>query len=256
MKYLITGNKGFIGTNLTNYLLSKNEKVVGIDYPDDIYDSVPDHAGIDIIVHLAAETNVRTSIDNPENTIIKNTVSTLHMLEVAKQNNAHFIFASSCGAASSTNPYSASKLAGEAICKAYRRSYDMKVSVLRFSNVYGPHSDHKESVIAKFIKAKLNNEPVTIFGSGHQMRDFIHVSDVCKAIHECWDNYTEISSGTLTSINTIIEMLDIKDIINDSPIEGEVFHPETFGWSGCEVGLKEGLASTLDWFSKLKNLIN
>lgn len=249
MKYLITGNKGFIGTNLTNYLQSRNEEVIGIDYPIDLCCIQPLPKS-DIIVHLAAETNVRDSILDPNKVFIRNCQSTINLLNHAKEINSRFIFASSCGAISPINPYAASKTACESLCIAYRKSYNMDISILRFSNVYGPYSKHKDSVITKFIKQKLNNEPVTINGSGHQMRDFIHVQDICKAIYECSDNFAEISTGRLTSINTITEMLDIKDVIYDSPIEGEVFHPKTVKWPGYQINLKDGLKSTLKWFQE------
>lgn len=249
MKYLITGHRGFIGTNLVNYLEERNHEIIGIDYPDDLCERVAEPINVDVIVHLAAETNVRQSIINSGN-FLRNCKSTYVALEYARVNGAKFIFASSCGAANPINPYAASKAACEALCIAYRESYHMNISILRFSNVYGPHSKHKDSVIAKFIKQKLNNEPVTINGSGHQMRDFIHVQDICKAIYECSDDFAEISTGRLTSINTIVEMLDIKDVIYDSPIEGEVFHPETVKWPGCQINLRAGLESTLKWFQE------
>jgi UDP-glucose 4-epimerase len=249
VKYLITGHKGFIGTNLINYLQERNEKVIGLDYPDDLCERVAEPLDIDIVIHLAAETNVRKSIINSGN-FLRNCKSTYVALEYARINYAKFIFASSCGAANPINPYSASKLAGEAICKAYRESYMMDISILRFANVYGPYSKHKDSVIAKFIKQKLNNEPVTINGSGHQTRDFIHVQDICKAIYTAHEDFSTIATGHLTSVNSIIEMLNIKDVIYDSPIEGEIFHPETERWSGCEVKLEQGLAETLKWFEE------
>ena len=248
MKYLITGHKGFIGTNLVNYLEKYGEEVVGLDYPNDVVDNIPGHTNVDVVIHLAAETNVRNSIITPKFTFTRNCISTIHMLDVAKRNSAKFIFISSCGAANPTNPYSASKVAGEALCHAYRKSYNMNISVLRLSNVYGPHSNHKDSVIAKFIKQKLANEPVTINGSGHQKRDFVHVDDVCKAIHECSEDFAEISTGKLTSINTLVELLEIDKVIYDSPIEGEIFHPETQRYKDLMIQLENGLKSTLNWF--------
>ena len=218
MKYLITGHKGFIGTSLVNYLENRGEEVVGVDYPNDLCEVRP-LPPVDIIVHLAAETSVRKSIQMPT-MFIRNCGSTINVLNEACRSEAKFIFISSCGAANPTNPYSASKVAGEALCQAYRKSYNMDISVLRLSNVYGPHSNHKDSVIAKFIKQKLANEPVTINGSGHQKRDFVHVDDVCKAIYECSEDFAEISTHKLTSINTLVELLKIDKLIYYSPIEG------------------------------------
>ena len=157
MNYLITGHKGFIGTNLTNYLYSNGEEVVGLDYSDcDLCDGFPNifwSKKLDTIIHLAAETDVRKSISHPVQTFLRNTKSTINILELATARNAKLIFASSCGAPYSPSPYTASKLACEAICKAYRESYNLNVVILRFPNIYGPYSDNKSSVIPKFIKA-------------------------------------------------------------------------------------------------------
>ena len=129
------------------------------------------------------------------------------------------------------------------------KTYGMDITILRLSNVYGPNSIHKESVISKFIKLKLNNKPITIYGTGHQARDFIHVSDVCRAIHECYGEYYEISTGQLTSINTIAEMIGCK-VEHSDPINGELFHPETKQWSGYKIDIKDGLESTIRWFEE------
>jgi len=247
MKYLITGHKGFIGTNLTNYLESVWDEVVGIDYPSDLCKIQANKLDIDIVVHLAAETNVRNSIDNPE-IFIRNCQSTQTALEFARLNNVPFIFASSCSAINTTNPYAASKAAGEALCRAYHKSYELDTRILRFSNIYGPYSKHKESIITKFIKAKLSGEPVVVYGTGHQKRDFIHVLDVCKAIHETNSDIIDISTGHLTSINSIIEILGIKNVEYAPAIDGEIFSPQTTAWPGCEVSLEKGLMSTLEWF--------
>lgn len=256
MKYLITGHKGFIGTNLVNYLQDRGEHVVGLDIDDcDLCNGYPTilmdlKYHIDIVVHLAAETSVLRSIGTPDWAFLRNCESTVKMLEFARSKNAKFIFISSCGAQNPINPYAASKVAGEALCQAYRKSYNMDISILRLSNVYGPHSNHKDSVIAKFIKQKLANEPVTINGSGHQKRDFVHVDDVCKAIHECSEDFAEISTGKLTSINTLVELLKIDKVIYDSPIEGEIFHPETQRYKDLMIQLENGLESTLNWFQE------
>lgn len=249
MKYLITGHKGFIGTNLVNYLQLYGEVVEGIDRPDDLRTKVPSTSDIDVVVHLASETDVRRSIERPKLFFDSNISLMFSALQIAKMNNARLIFTSSCGASNPINPYAASKLACEALCQTYRHSYQMDISILRLSNVYGPHSKHKSSVIAKFIKQKLSNESVTIYGTGHQARDFIHVQDVCKAIYHVSDDFT-VSTGRLTSINYVTELLGIKNIVYESPIIGEVFHPTTICWPGYEISLEQGLSETLKWFEE------
>jgi len=89
------------------------------------------------------------------------------------------------GASELQSPYSASKLACEEFCTTYRQTFGVKVNVLRLSNVYGPHSIHKTSVIAKFIKQCINRKDLEIFGDGMQTRDFVHVDDVIDTIINC-----------------------------------------------------------------------
>ena len=121
---------------------------------------------IDVVVHLAANTGVAPSVENPREDMENNILGTLNMLEAARRHKVkRFIFASSGApigeceppiheemAPHPVSPYGASKLAGEGYCSAYYRSIGLETVVLRFGNVYGPGSTHKSSVIAKFIK--------------------------------------------------------------------------------------------------------
>ena len=81
-----------------------------------------------------------------------------------------------------TSPYGASKLAGEAYCSAFAGSYGLPTVALRFSNVYGPYSYHKGSVVAAFCKPALAGEPLVVYGDGSQTRDFVFVEDLCRGI--------------------------------------------------------------------------
>ena len=83
---------------------------------------------------------------------------------------------------SPSSPYGASKVACEAYCMAFSKSYNLNVKCLRFSNVYGPNSWHKESIVATLFKNILKRKDTTIFGDGSQTRDFIHVEDICSGI--------------------------------------------------------------------------
>lgn len=250
MKYLITGSNGFIGTNLTNYLLSLGEEVLGLDYPEDLTKGLPPTTA-DILVHLAAETDVRKSIKNPSKTFIRNCKSTINCLEHARAFKfKKFIFISSCSAPQSLSPYSASKTACEAICNAYRSSYNMDISILRLSNVYGPHSIHKNSVISKFIKAYLDNKPVKIYGSGKQRRDFIHVLDVCRAIYYANKPLHIVAAGITYSIIDLCNILKISNVQYMKPIPGEVnIIEDTLINTDC-ISLQDGLADTLKWFKE------
>jgi UDP-glucose 4-epimerase len=152
--------------------------------------------GADIVVHLAASTGVIASIEHPVEDCTSNVLGTLNCLEAARLSGVRrFLFASSGAPLGEQeppihedmvphpiSPYGASKLAGEGYCAAYYGSFGLDTVALRFGNVYGPHSNHKGSVVAKFIRHILNSEPLPIYGDGRQTRDFIYVDDLVQAI--------------------------------------------------------------------------
>ena len=152
--------------------------------------------GIDVLVHLAANTGVEPSVKDPRSDCVTNVIGTLNYLEAARYNNIkRFIFASSGAPIGEceppiheqkvphpVSPYGASKLAGEGYCSAYFRTFDIKTVALRFGNVYGPGSARKNSVVAKFIGHARNGEPLEIYGDGSQTRDFIYIDDLVMAI--------------------------------------------------------------------------
>lgn len=152
--------------------------------------------GCDIIVHLAANTGVGPSVISPRTDLLNNVLGTFNYLESARENKIkRFIFASSGAAvgnalppiheevvAKPVSPYGASKLAGEAYCSAYFRTYQIDTVVLRFGNVYGPGSSKKTSVIARFIKETMHGKEIEIFGDGSQTRDFIYIDDLINAM--------------------------------------------------------------------------
>jgi len=251
MNILITGGCGFVGVNLVKYL-SGNDYTITIldnlstgekDYieklslekaPNIIIDDIRNEdavaravKGMDTVIHLAAQTSVVDSIENPRESWDINVTGTVNLLEACRQNNVErFVFASSNAVAGEQvppidekmipqplSPYGASKLTGEALCSAYYHSFGLKTIALRFANLYGPYSDHKTSVIAKFIEWIKAENPFTVFGDGNQTRDFVHVDDISQAIQLSLESQKsqgevfQIASGKETSINDLIEIL-------------------------------------------------
>ncbi|MBO8132160.1 MAG: GDP-mannose 4,6-dehydratase [Candidatus Marinimicrobia bacterium] len=263
--WLITGGCGFIGTNLIAALLEENPltkirvldnlsvgqkddlaKVCNdfLETPVDAISSNPRGVelvigdvreadfvsktckGIDIIVHLAANSGVASSVENPRLDCEVNVIGTLNLLEAARHNNVQkFIFASSGAPLGEqeppiheqkvprpVSPYGASKLAGEGYCSAYYRTFGLSTIALRFGNVYGPRSKHKSSVVAKFIQQALRGEVLEIYGDGQQTRDFIYIKDLVKAIRLAADSDVggevfQIATYRETTVNELTEQL-------------------------------------------------
>ncbi|MBI5195890.1 MAG: GDP-mannose 4,6-dehydratase [Nitrospirae bacterium] len=187
-------------------------------------------SSVDVVVHLAASTGVPQSVENPRADMEANVIGTLNMLEASRrQGIKKFIFASSGAplgdvvppvhedkAPRPVSPYGASKLAGEAYCSAYFRTFGVKTIALRFSNVYGHLSKNKNSVVAKFFKNALAGERIEIYGNGEQTRDFIFIEDLINAIMlsvkaDIGGEVFQIATHKETTVNEIAEA--IKEIV-------------------------------------------
>jgi len=266
---VITGGHGFIGTNLCLSLSKVNREFRVIDinsarYPwslDALYADITYPLPIikgNILIHLAAETNIRCSIAHPRQTFTKNCLGLINCLDLLRSERfKHLIFTSSASSELSKSPYLASKLACEALCNAYREAYGLDIKVLKLSSVYGPYSIHKSSVIHAFIKNCINKEPMIIYGDGSQHRDFIYVADVVDAILRGKEGY--IASGELTSIESLAEIISRMSesilnykptIIHGSAIDGEVKSAEAKTDIITSIDLEEGIYSTFQWYRK------
>ena len=182
--------------------------------------------GADVVVHLAANTGVQPSIRSPQMDMETNVIGTFNVLEAARRAGTRsFVFASSGAPTGKVtppihedvpcrplSPYGASKLAGEGYCSAYFWSYGLRTVALRFSNVYGPWSTHKGSVVALFIRQALAGEPWTLNGDGSQTRDFIFIDDLVDAIiaaagFDGGGEIFQVATGRETSVKQLAELL-------------------------------------------------
>jgi UDP-glucose 4-epimerase len=272
-----------LGVNdLTRESTQRVALVVG-DIRDEAF-SLQVTGGIDAIIHLAANTGVAPSVADPRSDCLNNVIGTLNYLEASRHHGIkRFVFASS-GApigdcepplheelpAHPVSPYGASKLAGEAYCSAYKRSFGIDTVALRFGNCYGPFSSHKGSIVAKFIRQALAGEEWEIFGDGIQTRDFIYVDDVTDAImraaraHDIGGEAFQIATSRETTVCELAEQLleilashqiKIAGVHHVNARVGDVrrnFSDTTkartrLGWSP-RVSLDEGLRRTVRWF--------
>jgi UDP-glucose 4-epimerase len=185
---------------------------------------------IDAVVHLAALIDVTASVADPDLTHEVNVTGTLNVLQQATKNNVKkLVFASSTAVYGDDkklpvkentplhplSPYAASKAAGEAYCQAFTKCYGIQATTLRFFNVYGPKNENNPygGVITNFIRKAKHNQTLTVEGDGEQTRDFIHVSDIVKAVmltletKELHSEIFNVCTGVPTSINGLITAL-------------------------------------------------
>ena len=185
MKILVTGHRGFIGSNLYKRLKELGQDVVGLDLKDgqDIrtYNFTEKY---DIIYHLAANASIPESFKNPLEITSHNVAGTLRLLEHAKRCGARFVFSSSAAVYDLSSPYGCSKAASEVYMKYYW-SAGVKCCALRYFNVFGEGQELANGgyvlALSIFLKQYKNKEPFSVVWNGEQRRDFVYVGDVIEA---------------------------------------------------------------------------
>jgi nucleoside-diphosphate-sugar epimerase len=308
MRCLVTGAAGFIGANVCRALVSEGYEVVGLDdlsegrrevladVPEvrferaDVrdYDAVAHAArGCAVILHHAAAKSVNRSLREPRRFDEVNVRGTLNVLEAARDLGAHVVFASSSSVYGDQerfpvteemeprprSPYAATKLAGEAYCRAWWLSFAVPTIVFRYFNVYGPAQDPASeyaAVIPRFIVACLEGTRPTVFGDGEQARDFTYIDDVVEANlrslvapEAAFGRVLNIAGGRPpTSINRLLQLVTdlvgvVPDPIGEGPRPGDIrrSHADiaaarsTIGYEP-KVGVEDGLRRTVAWFSR------
>lgn len=251
-RVLITGGAGFIGANLVRELTreSPDTELVVLDdlstgYRDNLdgldidfrQGSVADPKaigaaarGVDSIVHLGALGSVPRSVADPISTHIANLDGTLQVLEAARRDGAHVVFASSSSVYGANrrlpknendwirplSPYAVSKLGAESYTLAYQSSYGLPVLTLRFFNVYGPlqRAGHAyAAVIPQFLYRIREGKPLLIEGDGEQSRDFTSVRTVTAVIRNAVERRftsespVNLAYGSMTTVNQLVDMI-------------------------------------------------
>ena len=254
MAYLVTGGAGFIGSHLIQRLTECGEDVIaltsrninqpiknGIEYVHgDITKEESLHEifranNIDGVFHLAAVGNAMLSDKNPSKFNDVNINGTLNLLKAAKEADVNNVVFSSSSLVygrvqeeivsedselNPLTPYAVSKIAGEYYCKMFTELYGMKISVLRYFNVYGPKQDATSefaAAIPKFIHLIRQHKSPVIYGDGTQERDFVYVEDVVSAnllaMNKSSPGIYNVGMGKSHSLNQVVNtIMDVSGI--------------------------------------------
>src|SRR4051812_16436541 len=296
MRAIVTGGAGFIGSHVVDALLARGDEVHALDdlskgkrervsdgaqlhvadvrQPDQVFDAVRPEA----VFHLAAQADVRVSVERPDHDAEVNVLGTVRILEAARRYDAQIVFSSTGGAiygecdgpAAETAPrrplapYGTSKLCGEEYLATWNRLYGTRHVSLRFGNVYGPRQEpHGEAgVVAIFMGLLRDGGTPRIYGDGRQTRDYVYAGDVARvfvlALGRDGGVYN-VGTGRETSVLELYDAVQAasgvrRDADTAPPRLGELersvldvsLAERELGWRP-ERSLEDGLAETWRW---------
>ena len=301
MRILVTGTSGFIAGHLVRRLAAEGHEVTGVDVAEprrpvdgswrDVRLDIRDDDGVarvvaeakpEVVYHLAAQASVSVSMREPRLDIETNVIASLTLARAAAEAGARrFVFTSSGGAmfgapevvpAGDDTPveprsfYGASKASAEKYLKIVEWETGMTVASVRPGNVYGPYQDpHGEAgVVAIFAERMLRNEPVTIFGTGSDTRDYVYVDDVVEAQVRAADaaegHMCVVGTGVETSTREIFDVLAKHCGYERAPVMGPPRPGDiprmamdtararaVWGWTP-QITLDQGIARTVEVF--------
>jgi UDP-glucose 4-epimerase len=251
MRVLVTGGAGFIGSHIADALLARGDDVLVLDdlasgRAGRLDPQVPLHKvsitdaaalnhevatfGPELICHLAAQIDVRASVDAPAADAGVNILGTVNLLEAARQTGARVLFASSGGALYGRDapipsledvlplpesPYGIAKYCAECYIGLYNRLHGTTHSVLRLANVYGPRQDPagEAGVITIFCASVLAGREPVIYGDGTQTRDYVYVGDAVRAFLAAGDSGRpgtwNIGTGVEVSVLDLVAIIGV-----------------------------------------------
>ncbi|MEM3519143.1 MAG: NAD-dependent epimerase/dehydratase family protein [Candidatus Hadarchaeales archaeon] len=271
MRILVTGDTGFIGSHMKEFLLRKGIEVKGYSRRGgfDVLNrkQLQDAAkGCDFIYHFAAEAKPGPSVLRPVHTIMVNLRGSLNVLEVCKEHGISLVYPSSCEIYGDSkqpitedhplfppNPYAASKAAIDRLCYMYYKCYGVDVKIVRLFNPYGPRQQLNK-IIPTFYFSAIKNKPLTVYGDGTDMRDFVYVGDIIRGLWKARKlppgEAVNIATGKGTT-NLEVAKLILKMVKSDAEIRF-VDYPKAFGGIRWQIGSNKKARELIGWKPRVK----
>jgi UDP-glucuronate decarboxylase len=277
-RVLISGNFGFIGGRLQPALKLLGYEVFGFDIapPSQVdvnaFERVKEVVAHffpkpDLVIHLAANVSSQYSLQNPQADFEANALSTLNMLEIARQYGAGFIYPSTQkvleNEQGARSPYGLSKYVGELLCREWRATFAVPTLINRFSNLYGPGGD--KFWVNVFMKKALAGETIEVWGDGSATRDMLYIDDVISLLVDevkHFEDYAKVDfveagggKGNQLSVKQLLTWLDYDKVEYRPSFSGDkqTLLTDNYtvtgirGWQP-KVSLEEGLKLTKAYY--------
>ena len=289
---VVTGASGFIGRAMVRYLVDQCINVIAVDITP-VNKDICDERVIDLLVpgalnpfidketvifHLAAHADVASSVTDPRNDFDLNIKMLFEVLESVRQAECQLLFPSTASIFDSgnklplserayvkpTSPYAAAKVAGEAYCAAYHRSYGLNIRIARMFSVYGKGMD-RFAIYDLIRKIQKNNIEIELLGDGNQIRDYLYIDDVVRGLFMIARNGADgedynLASGLAVKLSDLAAQLArlmgfpiIKILPTGKSFPGDVpkWYADITKIKGIgffpKVSLEEGLRKTINW---------
>ena len=275
MKYIISGSKGLIGEKLKQRLDKKHKCIMEIDQrlgsnvlSLNSYQLTPSTQHTDIFFHLGAFCKINETIKHPELAHLNNANGTFESLEFCRKNDIKkFVYFSSSRILSKErNPYVASKIYGEELCKAYYECYGIEYIIIRPSTVYGEHHDLTTRLITKWIIRALRGDDLEIYGDEEKTLDFTHVDDFVDGIMlliNKWDKakldtydicgndnrrVTEIASIIEKEIGSYVDIAyELPEVAQPQQVKIDISKIKKFGYEP-KIKLEDGIKKLIKFY--------